>query len=287
MRNGRLQTNVLHTLIVRAIKRILLRTFAKRCLAGTHLAHLRLRLDSAPMVDRGHCFWVSRLAWPLEIRCRACGIPLASAPVAEDVTRTFWLGSTTGCRIMQCGLVARYMSVVAPLRPPLLFIAFYCTSPTISHALSLHTAKLSDFLTDNMKLPLLNVDGVLSGLFCREKEVAIAKLRSCLHHAMERVDEVCAGLGIHHRKRDMILALIVRSCHSFSSSGITRPGSVLFVSHRWGRHEPHDAPPFRMFPCLYADARAACLPVRLEVFVGIESPCWYLIVSETLSKFDV
>lgn len=87
----------------------------------------------------------------------------------------------------------------------------------------------------------------MSGLFCREVDWVVMNLRSSVYDAMGGVQHVCESFVINRRKRDTIPALSVRLCHSFLSSGITCSGSVQFVARRRGKHEPHDAHPFRKF----------------------------------------
>lgn len=92
---------------------------------------------------------------------------------------------------------------------------------------------------------------------------------------------MCEGLVLHRRKRDMIPSLFVRPFHCSLSSGMTRPGCVLFLSQCWGKHEPHVVYPSCMLHCLYADARDPYPPVRPAVLIGIESSSSHIIVSET------
>lgn len=53
------------------------------------------------------------------------------------------------------------------------------------------------------------MDGVLRGLLRSEGNLVLTELRGHVHHAMGTVKEVCEGVGIHRRKRDMIPALFV------------------------------------------------------------------------------
>lgn len=199
------------------------------------------------------------------------------------------LASTTGSWVIQLDLVARHLSDVGLRRDS---IEFECTSSTLSQAPTLYTGNLpprfpnakSHTLTDNRNSLL---GGVLSGLFCRVEKFAVANMRRYVRHAMEGTRKMCAGMSIHGRRRGTIPALSVPSYRSLVSSGMTRPGSMLFVPRRWSKHEPHDAHPSRMVRCLYTDGRAARHPVLAILLIGIESPWMYFIVTENESKSDV